>query len=434
MSKYRRFGLLCLLAMVVPSLGWRYLSPPAAQALGVPLSWVGLSGDGGESDMMSLDLGHSVETLDLAVPHAEVLPSSVEVLGSSIGHGVVGEVVSGPAMYTQSQVMKWAYDRSPEAALIEAEVNAVIRGIDPKDPDACCSARLIRNVLREVALARRYDDATHAAVAYHKLIAATEAVAVAEQAIGTADRLISMADQAERLEIPDGDPLKLRQARFDLVALKTEQSFNALKLRQELSRLTGRAEAEVATAVMMDPLPVEARPIVAGEVVATALVQRRDLRAVQVLCRELRSCNIDAARLLMGLVSPGVGMSLATASKGLFQCLKEDRSDDDLNARRRQCSQLCQSLEVVIRNETLQAVLDIRSAAARLKIVDQQLQLAKQRLDETRGRIKIDEETPGTDLALELEIFEIRGNRISLQKDLVLALDDLDHATSAPVQ
>ncbi|MCM2369245.1 hypothetical protein [Aporhodopirellula aestuarii] len=428
MSKYRRFGLLCLIAVVVPSLGWRYLSPPAAQALGVPLSWVGLSDDAVAGDMMSLDHGHSVGTFELAHPQVELNSSAVQVNGPN------GQPIAGPAIYTQEQVMRWAYDRSPEAGLIETEVEAVLRGIDPKDPDACCSARLIRNVLREVALARRYDDATHAAVAYHKLIAASQAVAVAEQAIATADKLISMADQAERLEIPDGDPLKLRQTRLNLLSMKSEQSFNTLKLRQELSRLTGRSEAEVATAIMTDSLPNEAPSIIAGEAVSIALVQRRDLRAVQVLCRELRSCNVDAARLLMGIVSPGVGLSLATATKGLFQCLKDDKSDDDLNARRRQCSQLCRSLEVVIRNETLQAVLDVRSAAARLRLVDEQLQLARQRLEETRGRIRIDEEVPGSDLVLELEISEFTGKRLTLQKELILAIDDLEHAKSTPVQ
>ncbi|EMI53731.1 hypothetical protein [Rhodopirellula sallentina] len=436
MSKYRRYGLLFLLAIVIPSLGWRYLSPNTAQALGVPLSWVGLSDAAVASDSTSLDFGDSVETLSLDGEVVETLPVPAGADGSfaiSESGMTVEHAVASPAMYTQNQVMRWAYDRSPEAALIEAEVDAVLRGIDPKDPDACCSARLIRNVLREVALARRYDDATHAVVAYHKLIAATQAVEIAEQAIQTADQLISMADQAERLELPDGDPIHLRQTRLDLVTIKTEQSFNTLKLRQELSRLTGREEAEVAHAIMMDALPVDAPTIIAGEAVAVALVQRRDLRAVQVLCRELRSCNVDAARLLMGIVSPGVGLSLATASKGLFQCLKEDRSDDDLHARRRQCSQLCRSLEVVIRNETLQAVLDVRSAAARLKLVDQQIDLAHQRLEEARGRIEIDEETPGTDLALELEIFEYQAKRIALQKDLALALDDLDHARSMPI-
>jgi hypothetical protein len=427
MSKFRRFGWLCLLAIIVPSLGWWYAAPRAAQALTVPLSWVGLSTT--NSDVPTLSLGlESAGSIELAPPIDGSLPLPLEM------HGLNVEVQSGPAMYSLCQVMQWAYDRSPEAKLIESEVDAVTRGIDPKDPDACCSARLVRNVLREVALARRYDDATHAAVAYHKLLAATEAVEFARQAIAVHDKLIAMADEAERLEIPDGNPLKLRQKKLDLVQLKTEQTFNTLKLRQELSRLTGRSEAEVATAVMTDVLPGQAPAIVAGEAVATAITQRRDLRAVQVLCRELRSCNVDAARLLMGMVSPGIGLSLAAASKGgLFECLKDDKSDDDLNARRRQCSQMRESLEVVIRNETLQAVLDVRSAGARLKLIDEQIQLASSRLDEVRGMLKLETVTPGSDFVVELELFELRGDRLAMQKTLALAIDDIEHAKSTPI-
>lgn len=433
MSKSRRFGLLCIVAILAPSLGWCCLSPRAAQALGAPLAWVGLSNQTG----FAQDEVIAIEPVD---------PGEAMHLQDSLGAPVLGsgEVLStdpvmenpnvSPAMYSLHQVMQWAYDRSPEAKLIEAEMNAVMRNIDPKDPDQCCSARLVRNVLREVALARRHDDATHAAVAYHKLVAATQAVALANEAIATADQLISMADQADRLELSDGNPLKLRQTRLDTVSLKSKQSFNTLKLRQELSRLTGRSETEVSTAIMTDGLPVDPPAIIAGQAVMMAHAQRHDRRAVQTLCRELRSCNVDAARLLMGIVNPGVGLTLATATKKLFQCFKEDRSDDDLNARRRQCAQLKNSLEVIIRNETLQAVLDVRSAAARLKLIDEQLQLASQRLDDAQGKIQIEEESPGSDLLIQLEISELRGKRLAIQKELALATDDLEHAKNTPIR
>ena len=441
MGKTYHFGLLCIVAIVGPSLGWWCSSPRAAQALGVPLAWVGLAGDSnsGSPGIISVEPGVPVETIRLSEPDNGMPRPPGEVLNPSFniipGESNVGEsnVVLQPAMYTQNQVMRWAYERSPEARLIEAEIDAVMRGVDPKDPDQCCSARLVRNVLEEVALARRHDDATHAAVAYHKLLAATQAVVFAAEAVATTDRLISMADEAERLEIPDGDPLKLRQTRGKLRGLETEHSFHSLKLRQELSRLTGRSESEVGTAIMTDALPHDAPAIIAGEAVSMALAQRHDLRAVETLCRELGSCNVDAARLLMGIVSPGAGLSLATAAKGLFQCLKDDKSDDDLNARRRQCRQLNDSLKIIIRNETLQAVLDVRSAAARLKLIDEQLNLAAQRHQKTSDRIKIDEAEPGSDLAIELELTELGGNRLQIQKELILALDDLNHAKGKPI-
>lgn len=407
MNRHLRTGWIGVLVLVIPMMAFWIAAPRAAESfLNQPAHPV-------SSGMDSLG---SEFPMDASSTLATEIPSSYEVV-----------------TYTGNQVMQWAYDRSPEAGLIESEIDAVMRNVDPKDPDSCCSARLIRDVLTEVALARRADDATHAIVAYHKLVAATEAHAKAEQAIRVQDRLIAMADEAERLELPDGDPLQLRQARLELLDLKSQQRFNTFKLRQELSRLTGRSEAEVATAVMIDALPVMAPDVIAGLAVETAIAQRHDLKAVSVLCRELRSCNLDAARLLMGIVSPGVGLSLATAAKGLFSCLKEDHSDDDMYARKRQCKQLNQSLSVVIRNETLQAVLDVRAAGARLKLIDQQIVIAHERLQHTRGAIRIDEAVPGSDLLIELKIAELEGKRIAIQKDLALAIDDLDHAQSMPL-
>ncbi|WP_404305988.1 TolC family protein [Neorhodopirellula lusitana] len=431
MNRHLRIALIGLLIVAMPGTGIWLASPRTAAAVGrtlhldKALTWV--SGTPTTSSESNESFDESWEPVPDAFPPFNA-PGSV-VVEHSVGETPYPVAVT----YTPSQVMRWAYERSPEGRLIESEIQAVMRAIDPKDKDACCAARLIRNVLSEVALARRADDATHAIVAYHKLIAANLAVTKIDEAIAIQDRLIAMSDEAERLELPDGDPLKLRQARLELLDLKSQQRFNGLKLRQELSRLTGRDEAEVALAIMIAPLPEQAPDVVAGEMVATALAQRHDLRAVAVLCRDLNSCNIDAARLLMGIVSPGVGLSLATAAKGLFSCLKDDPSDNDLNARRRQCSQLHESLKTIIRNETLQTVLDVRAVNKRLELMDQRIALTVERLDQTRGAVRLDESPVGSDLLVELELFELQGLRIGLQKDLALAMDNLDHVRSMPL-
>ncbi|TWT67537.1 TolC family protein [Allorhodopirellula solitaria] len=344
------------------------------------------------------------------------------------GEAIVSESV---ATYTLSQVMQWAAAHSPAANQIEAESTAVMRGIDTSDPDRCCAARYAQSVLQELALARRSDSATEAAIAYHQLIAAIRARDLAGEAISVQDELIAMATEAERLELPDGNPLKLKQTRLDLVDAQLEHTFVARKLRQELSRLTGRSETEVAAAIMVDALPEDAPLINAADEVADAQARRHDLRAVDVLCRDLRSCNLDAARILMSTISPGAGMSLATAATGILKCFQHDTGDNELSVRRYQCSELKRSLENVVRNETLQAILDVRCASERLKLVDEQLQFASERLDQTRGRIQIDESAPGSDLIVELEIHQLRGDRLARQKDLAVAIDNLHHATGA---
>lgn len=422
-KSYRRFGL-TILATALPlgMVGW-CASPHAAQALGMPLAWANRIPDADESVISSDDdarLFRSRHLSDLnAAENSAIIESTLLPMSGPLSFAIT---------YTFHDVTQWAYDHSPAAALIESEAAAIVRGIDTSDDNGCCAARLIQDVLQEVALARRSDSANEAAIVFHQLVAATQAVIYAEEAIAVQDKLIALAAEAERLDIQDANPLKLRQTRLDLVDAKTEQSFNGLKLRQELSRLTGRSEAEVASAEMGESLPTEAPSIVAADAVATALSQRHDLRAVQILCRDLRRCNLDAARLLMGTISPGVGLSLATAATGILKCLKEDNTDNDFNARRCQCQSLQNSLKDVIRNETLQAVLDVRSAGARLKLVDEQLLLASARLDDTRGKVQLDVVTPGSDYIVELEIHQLRGDQLALQKDLAVAIDNLNHA------
>lgn len=418
-NTYRRFGVtLFVIALPLGLISW-CVSPHAAQALGMPLAWANGSHDANAS------LHHD------RLPDASRLiePAAAEE-GMTIEQAVAP--ISDPQMsattYTLDDVTRWAHDYSPAASLIESEAAAVVRGIDTSNADGCCAARLIQDVLREVALARRSDRANEAAIAFHQLVAATQAVILADEAIAVQDKLIAFAAEAERLDIPDSNPLKLRQTRLDFIDMKTQQSFNGLKLRQELSRLTGRSETEVANALMGGLLPTEAPSIAAGDAVATALNQRHDLRALQILCRDLKPCNLDAARLLMGAISPGIGLSLATAASGILKCLQEGNNDKDLNTRRCQCQELQSSLQGVIRNETLQAVLDVRSAGARLKLVDEQIQLASARLEGTRGKIQIDEATPGSDWMVELEIYQLRGERLERQTDLAVAIDNLHHA------
>lgn len=413
MNRRLRIGMIVALVVTMPGMAFWLTNPPAAESVNQSLRLNSASdlirSIPGEENGADLDS-------DIAEP-----PSS-------------NSVAIAPAItYSVDQVKRWAYDRSPEAGLIESEITAVMRMIDPKDADACCSARLIRDVLTQVALGRRSDDATHAATAYHKLVAATQSLITIDRAIASQDRLIEIAEEAERLELDDGDALQVRQSRLDLLDVKSQQRFNCLRLRQELSRLTGRDESEVASASMIDPLPIGVPTLNAGEAVQIALAHRHDLQAVRVLCRELKTCNLDAVRMLMGIVSPGVGLKLAVAVKGLFSCLKEDRSDNDLQQRRRQCQQLAGSLEIVIRNETLQAVLDVRAAAARLDLIDQQIDIARQRLSQTRGAMRLDESAPGSDLLIELKIDDLDGKRIGYQKDLALAIENLDHACGLPV-
>ncbi|MEM6980064.1 MAG: hypothetical protein AAF539_10390 [Planctomycetota bacterium] len=344
-------------------------------------------------------------------------------------------ITSDEIVYELNQVRDWAANYSPEAALLDSESRAVMCNVDPKDEESCCSARLIQSVLCELALGRRADDAFAAAKAYHQLIAATEGQRIAQQALATQMELVAMAETAASLDIRDGDVMKLNQDRIDLVQAELAQSFSIRKLRQELARVTGRDESEAAVARPIDFLPTTAEPIDTGVAVATALAQRHDLRAVANLCQRMNRCNLPAARQLLGAVSPGVGLSLASLSgkKGLFGCLKDDHSDDDLATRRRQCRDLHRSLSRTIRNQVLQAILDVRLAHKKTQLAFERLELAERRFDAASVKLRIEKAMPGTDVIAELELIQMQGEVVKTQLELALAVDTLHNVRNDPI-
>jgi hypothetical protein len=139
----------------------------------------------------------------------------------------------------------------------------------------------------------------------------------------------------------------------------------------------------------------------------------------------MRSCNLASARQLIAGLSPGAGFAIASATgKKLFACLSPDTNTSDLNCRRQQCSLLRESLSEVIRNETLQAVLDVRLANARLELIEQQLQWADERLAETKAAIELDQKSVGSDDLIRLELERLRGDQLARQLDVSLAITE----------
>lgn len=363
----------------------------------------------------SLELDHPQSTEKLAI---ETLVTPGEK-----GAAQNGSVVS----YTRQQVMQWAHQHSPEANMIDQESRSVACGVNCEDEDAVCQLRLIRSVLAEIALGRRSDDAAAAGQAYDRLVAAQQGKQIAKNGIRVHDRLIDLANEADRLGVPDGDVLQLQQARLVWQDMEIQQSFAIQKLRQELARRTGRPESEVAVAVTVDELQSigSAGSVDAGLSVGTALANRNDLNAVKKLCAGMRSCNLSSARQLIAGLSPGAGLAIASATgKKLFSCLSPDTNTSDLNCRRQQCAMLRESLSEVIRNETLQAVLDLRLANARLELIEQQLQWADERLAETKAAIDLDQKSIGADDLIRLEVEKLRGDRLARQLDVSLAITE----------
>ena len=411
------------------------LNPPRIRASAgrITESFESVAGRAGEQTVAS-EPGVAAIAGVLALPSvAESFPPSTSSPSSLAASSLAASASPVPA-YTLAEVRAAAYAFSPEGNLLEGEAQAVACNVDPDDEQSRCSAALISSVLREVAIGRRADDAALAAKAYHRLVAAEAGWLVAQEALLVQDQLIELAEQAERLELPDGDVRELQQQRLQLQDTAEQQRFARLKLRQELARLTGWPESEVAVAVLVDSLPEAGSPIDAAEAVAAASAQRHDLQAVANLCQGMNRCSLPAARQLLGALSPGVGLSLGTVARSrLLACLHDDRSDNDLAARRRQCRQLYTALDRTIRNETLQAVLDVRLAQARFELVTQQIELVRTRLEETKAQIQLDQAQPGSDHLVELQLQSLLGTRLERQLDLAVALDEFDRVRSMPV-
>lgn len=370
----------------------------------------------------------AVRTAGMTLTSKEV--SSLELESPEPIETVVVESLTEPVgaessiSYTRQQVMQWAYQNSPEANMIDQESRAVACGVDCDDDDAVCQLRLVRSVLAEIALGRRSDDAADAAKAYDRLLVAQLGKQIARQGIEVQNRLIDLANEADRLGVPDGNVLQLQQAKLVWQDMEVQQTFATQKLRQELARRTGRPESEVAIAVTIDSLQ-STESVDAGSSVAIALENRNDLKAVKQLCAGMRTCNLSSARQLMGALSPGAGLAIASATgKKLFSCFSPDSNTSDLNCRRQQCSLLRESLSDVIRNETLQSVLDVRLANARLGLIDRQLQWAEERLAETTAAIELDQQPVGSDDLIRLELAKLRGDQLARQLDVSLAITE----------
>ncbi|WP_037245536.1 hypothetical protein [Rhodopirellula baltica] len=388
-----------------PAMDWSLADSPAIASPSdvFPISELTLTSK--ETPSLELDGPQSIETI--------VIENLTEPIGAD------------PSIsYTRQQVMQWAYQHSPEANMIDQESRAVACGVDCDDDDAVCQLRLIRSVLAEIALGRRSDDAADAAKAYDRLVAAQLGKQIARQGIEVQNRLIDLANEADRLGVPDGNVLQLQQAKLVWQDMEVQQTFATQKLRQELARRTGQPESEVALAVTIDSLqPIES--VDAGFSVATALDNRNDLKAVKQLCAGMRSCNLSSARQLIGALSPGAGLAITSAAgKKLFSCFSPDANTSDLSCRRQQCSLLRESLSDVIRNETLQAVLDVRLANARLGLIDRQLQWAEERLAETKAAIELDQQPVGSDDLIRLELEKLRGDQLARQLDVSLAITE----------
>ncbi len=405
--------------------------PPArwiATASFALVAMLTLAVDGNVSAVGRLPTLTAVEVDELpalpAVEPTNSLPQSVESAAETLIE-LIPPVAAAGAVYRVDQVARWALEASPGAAALRGEAASLRTAADRQDNDARCAADLAADVLELLAQNVADADATSAATVYWQLVGAGQARVLLAEATATQRDLLELAEAAERLSLPDGDSSEIRDGLLELEDRDVEKRFESLKLRQRLAQLTLRPESEVATAVTIDPLPVAGQPIDTAATLAAALAGRRDLRAVSELCRRISVQTLPATRTLLGQVSPGLGLMLASGGGGgLLAKLHDDdeRQSREASARRRQACGARDDLAAAIRHETLQAVLDVRAAAGRLAIADRRVELAGESVAVAMREVKVDRQPPGSDLIAQLSEIERRGDQLRRRVELATAM------------
>lgn len=331
---------------------------------------------------------------------------------------------SEPAMiecWSADQVRRWAIQHATIARMLDSERSAVGCGLNRDDPNQCAQVGLIQAVLRETARHDRNQSAGEALSVYYRIVGLQRQLELLDEADEELSTLIGMADSAAKLNLPVDDPNELRRRRIDVQDQQVQATFGMLALRKRLAGLTGQSPAAASVAVLSDSLALELITLDRDAAVAEAMAERADLRAVQTLCRCMNKRSLPAARTLLGVLQPGLGLSLISASKTCLLGRRNADDGDDLGCRRQQCRQLEQSTRHSIREQVLQAELDLQQALERRRLASTKATLAADAATQQKGAVEIGQAAIGSDRLANLISLEADGEAVQRAIDVAVA-------------
>ncbi len=339
--------------------------------------------------------------------------------------GLVAELVPAEMdrTWTAQQVRDWAAAKSSTANLLDAESCAVSSNSDREDAAECNQIRLLQSVQRPLAAHQRNVSAAEALRVYYRIVGIERQRGILAPATEILDELIDLAERAEELGLPDGDPNALRRQQLELRIRDTEAEFGVKQLRVQLAQLTGRPRHEALEAELVDPLQVPSRLQEPQDAAADAVANRQDLQAIEILCRQINSLTLPAVRQLLAGLQPGLGMLAAAATEKIsLLSLHGSKPDSgDLACRRRQCLLLQQERRSQIESEAYVAALDLSGLAARVELADQRVVLAQTAYQESERAVELDQLPLGSDKQRQLDWLKIRGEYVQLLMDTVFA-------------
>lgn len=342
-------------------------------------------------------------------------------------------------VWTIHEVAMWASAHSTAANLFVSERRALSNGLDHDDEKRSAQVGLSQAILRALGRHDRHESAAEAAKLPLRINGLQEQIRLLNQARSAVGDLTSLAKKAEELELADGDPLQFLQQSLALDDQTTQASFGIRKLRRDLARRTGKPRELADSATLSNqldqwsnPNPADWLPAGPDDIdtaIAIAFANRADLEAVETLCRCMSIDSLPAARSMMAVLQPGLGLATSGGSKlaalhdlNLLHGLGEkELLERELACRRAQCRSLQQSARDAIEDQIGIASLDILEARQRLSIAIAAQSLAQTQLVTQISAVEIEKAAPGSDRTTELELLKRKGVTVERQVDLATA-------------
>jgi hypothetical protein len=345
-----------------------------------------------------------------------------------------GDSASSPsANWTADDVAQWSAAHSPAARAMESERSIVGVGMDREDQGQKAQVALIQSVYREMAKFHRSDSMGSALKAYYQAVAVREKKALLRQSAPILETLESMAGQARDLDIPDGDPAAISDTIMEMEDRWYQADYGYQRLLNQLAGLTGQKIDPSGLPVLSTPLPSSAETLLSiDEYLQAALANRSDLVAVETLCRCMNGKSLSAARSILGMLSPGAGMTaLPTPPSGLMALHGLEVPTADLACRKMQCQQLSEMRRQQIQSEVRDRYIQLQEAIARWRVSQKRVDAKRNAVENAKRARELEQVPPGTELRMQLELFEYQAISIDRQLALAEAMVALSQATGA---
>ncbi len=336
-------------------------------------------------------------------------------------------------VWSTDDVAQWSATNSTAARVFDSERSVVGVGLDRQDQGQKSQVALIQSVYGEMAKFSRGESVGEALRVYYQAVAVREKKALLRQSAPILETLESMAGQAKDLDIPDGDPAAISDKIMEMEDLWYQADFGYQRLLNQLAGLTGQKIAPGGLPVLSTSLPSSADTRLSlEEYVQAALANRSDLKALETLCRCMNGKSLPAARSVLGMLSPGAGISaLPTPPSGLKALHGLELSTADLACRKMQCQQLSETRRQQIQGEVRDRYLQLEEAIARWSVSQKRTEAKRAAVENAKRARELEQVPPGTELRRQLELIEYQAISIDRQLALAEAMVRLSQSTGA---